>query len=102
MIKKLKLTVLVDDSANPQKPELLAKHGLSFFIESEVKDEKIIILMDAGPSSTIILHNARKMGLNINKINCILLRHGHYDHLNGLMGVLKNIKEPTPSITIGA
>lgn len=96
MVKKLKLTVLVDDQKNPQKPELLAKHGLSFFIESEVKEEKINLLMDTGPSSKIILHNARKMDLNLNKINCILLSHGHYDHVNGLMGVLKNIKEPTP------
>ena len=51
------MTVLVDDSKNPSKPELQDKHGLSFYIEAEVKDERITILMDTGPSVETILHN---------------------------------------------
>jgi 7,8-dihydropterin-6-yl-methyl-4-(beta-D-ribofuranosyl)aminobenzene 5'-phosphate synthase len=54
--------------------------------------------MDTGPSSKEILHNAKRLDLNLNKINCILLSHGHYDHVNGLLGVLNSIKKPVPII----
>lgn len=95
MIDKLKMTVLVDDSKNPSKPELQDKHGLSFYIEAEVKDERITILMDTGPSAETILHNADRMEIDLSKIDLIFLSHGHYDHVNGLIGVLKRKSEPT-------
>ena len=58
MIEELKIAVLVDDTKNPINPELKAKHGLSFYIEADIGNEKIKVLMDTGPSSKIILHNA--------------------------------------------
>ncbi len=87
--------MLVDDSKNPLKPELQAKHGLSVYIEAEVKDEKITLLLDTGPSAETILHNADRMEIDLSKIDLIFLSHGHYDHVNGLIGVLKRKSEPT-------
>jgi len=95
LVDKLKISVLVDDSKNPLKPELQAKHGLSFYIEAEVKDEKITLLLDTGPSAETILHNADRMEIDLSKIDLIFLSHGHYDHVNGLIGVLKRKSEST-------
>jgi 7,8-dihydropterin-6-yl-methyl-4-(beta-D-ribofuranosyl)aminobenzene 5'-phosphate synthase len=50
--------------------------------------------MDAGPSPEIILNNADAMDADLNKTNAILLSHGHYDHLGGLIGVLKRVSDP--------
>jgi len=93
-VDKLNLTLLADDSKNPLKPELQAKHGLSIYIKTKVRSETITVLMDTGPSPEIILHNADAMDVDLNKINVILLSHGHYDHLGGLIGVLKRVSDP--------
>ena len=86
----MRLTVLVDDSANPQRPELIAKHGLSFFIELKVGKKMTHLLMDTGPKSDVILHNAKMLGVDLRKTSLIVLSHGHYDHSGGLLGVLKD------------
>jgi len=33
MVKKIKLAVLVEDSVDMDKPDLLARHGLSFLVK---------------------------------------------------------------------
>jgi len=65
LVDKLRISVLVDDSKNPLKPELQAQHGLSVYIEAEVKDEKFTILLDTGPSVETILHNADRMEIDL-------------------------------------
>jgi 7,8-dihydropterin-6-yl-methyl-4-(beta-D-ribofuranosyl)aminobenzene 5'-phosphate synthase len=91
LVEKLKLTVLVDDLKNPHKPELQAKHGLAIYLEMRERNEEINVLVDTGPSPETILHNADAMDVNLDNINVILLSHGHYDHVGGLLGVLKRI-----------
>lgn len=55
-------------------------HGLSFYIET-VKHK---ILMDLGPSSET-LENAKKLGIDLGKIDTVILSHGHYDHSGGII-----------------
>lgn len=94
----MRLTVLVDDSANPKRPKLIAKHGLSFFIELKVGKETTRLLMDTGPNLDVILHNAQMLNIDLQKIDLIVLSHGHYDHTGGLLGVLKCTGKRTPVI----
>ncbi|MDI6643249.1 MAG: MBL fold metallo-hydrolase [Candidatus Hodarchaeaceae archaeon] len=83
-IDRMRLTVLVEDSRNPIRPELTAKHGLSFFIELKGDRHTTNLLLDTGPSADVVLQNARKLNIDLRKVDSILLSHGHYDHTGGL------------------
>jgi len=78
----MKLTILNDNEAGNNYE---AEYGLSFLVEDEKK-----ILFDAGPSD-VFLRNAKKLGVNLDDIDFIVLSHGHWDHGNGLK-FIKNKK----------
>jgi 7,8-dihydropterin-6-yl-methyl-4-(beta-D-ribofuranosyl)aminobenzene 5'-phosphate synthase len=69
---------------------LAAEHGLSMYIESENKK----ILFDTGQSG-MFLNNAKKLGINIEEIDLVVLSHGHYDHTGGLYPFLEANKKAT-------
>lgn len=62
-----------------RKKQLFAEHGLALYIETENKK----ILFDTGQSCTF-LTNAKKLGINIEDIDIVIISHGHYDHSGGL------------------
>ena len=99
MIKNACLTVLIEDSLEKKdKKGLAAKHGLSVLVEGEVNDAYVRVLMDSGPSAEALLNNVDVLGVNLRKIDAVLLSHGHYDHTDGLISVLKNINKFVPVI----
>ncbi len=70
------------------KQGLVAEHGLALYIESENKK----ILFDTGQSG-LFLQNVKKLGINIEDIDILVISHGHYDHTGGLYSFLeKNTK----------
>ena len=71
----MQITVLNDNHAGY---ECAAEHGLSYLI-----DDETTVLFDAGPSD-IILHNSKKLGIDLLSVKYIVLSHGHWDHGNGL------------------
>jgi 7,8-dihydropterin-6-yl-methyl-4-(beta-D-ribofuranosyl)aminobenzene 5'-phosphate synthase len=79
----MKLSVLSENCASPG---YIAEHGLSYLIEHN--DKKI--LFDTG-ASDVFLKNAKKMNIDLNDSDMIVLSHGHWDHGNGL----KYIKDKT-------
>ncbi|MGC8816243.1 MAG: MBL fold metallo-hydrolase [Candidatus Hadarchaeum sp.] len=95
-IDGLKLTVLIEDTK--RRPDLVAKHGLSFFIEVESARGSLHLLFDAGPEAEAVLDNARRLGVDLKKVDYIALSHGHSDHTGGLLGVLKFINKKLPII----
>lgn len=98
-IDELKLIVLVEDSTNLSNPNLIAKHGLSFFLESKIMNVISKIIMDVGPAPDIALRNAERLGLDIRKSDSIFITHGHYDHVGALSAFLKFIDRPIPVIS---
>jgi len=98
MMKKVKLTVVVEDvvSASQKALGLEAKHGLSILVE-RIKP-KSMILMDTGQSPDIILHNTKILGVSLEQIDAIFLSHGHYDHTGGLLGILEKTNRNVPVI----
>lgn len=76
-----------------------AEHGYSMLIKVFSKGSFHTILFDTGVSREGIVTNARRMGLNLGELECIVLSHGHYDHFGGLLGVLKVVdKKDVPII----
>ena len=98
MVKGLRLTVLVEDSASSDKKAkgLESKHGLSILVE--ISKPKLSLLIDTGPSPNTLLNNIELLDVNLGNIDLIFLSHGHYDHTGGLIGVLEKIGKSIPII----
>jgi 7,8-dihydropterin-6-yl-methyl-4-(beta-D-ribofuranosyl)aminobenzene 5'-phosphate synthase len=74
--------VLVENTAGGHG--LLAEHGLSFWIELDSHR----ILFDTGQSD-MLFHNAPILGIDLRRVDALVLSHGHYDHVGGLKRVLE-------------
>jgi len=75
-----RLSVLTDNHAGGT---FLAEHGLSYLIEVN----NTCILFDTGHSD-VFLQNADRLGYSLSeKIDYIVLSHGHWDHGNGLQHI---------------
>jgi len=93
---KVRVTVLVEDSA--RRRGLVAEHGLSLLVDVEADDLSSCILLDTGSTPDTILKNADAMGVDLSRVDAIVISHGHYDHTGGLVGVLKRIGRRIPVV----
>lgn len=81
----LKITTLIENSQGDNK-ELISEHGLSLYVEvDEVK-----ILFDTGASGDFI-KNAERLKIDLNKLDYVILSHGHYDHSGGFTSLVEKI-----------
>jgi 7,8-dihydropterin-6-yl-methyl-4-(beta-D-ribofuranosyl)aminobenzene 5'-phosphate synthase len=81
----LRITTLSENTAG--LGNFLAEWGLSILVESA----GATILFDTGQSISAS-HNADLLGVDLGKIDRIVLSHGHYDHTGGLHEILHRIK----------
>jgi len=80
----------------PEDP--LAEHGLSCLIKVSAGSEEYTILYDTGRSAHCFLHNAHLFKVDLSKIDCVVLSHGHFDHFGGLLQVLHMARKGIPLI----
>lgn len=73
----IKIVVLNDNRCNNEKFDF--EHGISLYIEAYGKK----ILFDCGQTD-IFIKNAKKLDIDLEKLDVIVLSHGDYDHGNGL------------------
>ena len=73
----MKVEILSENRTN--HPECLAEHGLSVYIE--IGDIKI--LFDLG-ASDLYQQNAKRMKVDLEKVDTVVISHGHYDHTGGI------------------
>lgn len=79
--------ILIDDrpsSAGNEAPKLLPEHGFSLYFEHLGKKW----LLDTGASSQFI-NNAKNLGIDLSKVDHLVLSHVHYDHTGGLRSFLE-------------
>jgi 7,8-dihydropterin-6-yl-methyl-4-(beta-D-ribofuranosyl)aminobenzene 5'-phosphate synthase len=81
----MRITTLSENTAG--MGNYLAEWGLSILVETD--NDKI--LLDTGASISAV-HNAESLGIDLSKINKIVLSHGHYDHTGGMREMLRSIK----------
>lgn len=77
----MKITALVE---NHSSGELKPKHGLALYIET--KSHRI--LFDLGPDETLF-ENAKKKGIDLQKVDTVIISHGHSDHGGALKRFLR-------------
>lgn len=82
MIRHLKVTCVVDNRTDRQ--DLLVEHGLAFFVEADA----VNILFDTGQRDAL-LPNARTLGISFDRLDAIVISHGHYDHTGALAQALE-------------
>ena len=82
----IRITTLSENSA--AMGYLLGEWGLSILIETEA----VNILFDTGKSISVT-YNADTLGVDLSRVDRIVLSHGHYDHTGGLFQVLRRMRK---------
>ncbi|HEY3361907.1 MAG TPA: MBL fold metallo-hydrolase [Methanosarcina sp.] len=100
---RLEVTVLMDNYTDmlltestevcrrpllPLPHRLLAEYGLSYLIKVCAGDEEHTVLMDAAVTPVCLFNNAKLLKADLNRLEAIILSHGHPDHFFGLEGLL--------------
>ena len=85
-----KVTILYD--AFGESAELTKDWGFSAFVEHDGKR----ILFDTGNNAAILEHNAKALGIDLTKLDFVVISHRHADHTTGLRYVLS----VNPNVTV--
>lgn len=96
--QRSKLTVLFD--AFGRDHALVKDWGYSAFIEIAGKR----ILFDTGNDPAVLEHNARAKGIDLSRLDFVIISHRHGDHIGGLSYVLSinpNVKIYAPKEPFG-
>lgn len=78
----MKVVSLIENTCDNKS--FKSEHGLSMYIE---KDDKRYLL-DTGASGDFI-DNAKKLNIDLTKLDAVIISHNHFDHIGGLERLLK-------------
>ncbi|BBU31072.1 MBL fold metallo-hydrolase [Burkholderia sp. THE68] len=74
----------------PAGKSLLGEFGLSMHVESNGNGETRNMLIDFGFTSETLENNLSMLGIAPERLDALVLSHGHYDHFGGLAGFLQH------------
>jgi len=83
----MRAIVLIDNHPDPDG-KLLTEHGVSIYFEAD----GLKWLFDTGASPNFAI-NARRLGINIEDVDYLILSHAHRDHTGGLEYFLRKNKK---------
>ncbi len=75
----MKITTLIENDVATGHQNLKAEAGLSLLVETA----DLKILFDTG-SSGAFADNAEKLGVNLSRVDMVVISHAHFDHTGGL------------------
>jgi 7,8-dihydropterin-6-yl-methyl-4-(beta-D-ribofuranosyl)aminobenzene 5'-phosphate synthase len=110
-VDRLEITTLVDNSIDVFLPStaeirraqipsdlpwgerkaLISEHGYSALVSVHIGDHSASLLFDAGVSTNALIHNMDVLEIKPQELHSIVLSHGHVDHTQGLLGMIKRI-----------
>jgi 7,8-dihydropterin-6-yl-methyl-4-(beta-D-ribofuranosyl)aminobenzene 5'-phosphate synthase len=68
-------------------PGLRAEHGFAALVTVRRGATTTTLLFDAGLSVDGMVTNASRMGVDLSDVHGVVLSHGHFDHVGGLVGL---------------
>ncbi|HIQ03334.1 MAG TPA: MBL fold metallo-hydrolase [Desulfurococcales archaeon] len=87
-VERVSITVLVDNCDDPLH-RCISVWGLSLYVECN----GVRLLFDTGSDPEILAYNARVVGVDLAKLDAIVLSHEHSDHIGGLSVVAEANKD---------
>ena len=110
-IDRLEITILVDNSIDVFLPStnqirrartptdlpwgerkaLISEHGYSALVSVHSGDHSASLLFDAGVSTDALVHNMDVLEIRPQELHSIVLSHGHVDHTQGLLWMIKRL-----------
>jgi 7,8-dihydropterin-6-yl-methyl-4-(beta-D-ribofuranosyl)aminobenzene 5'-phosphate synthase len=77
--------------------ELHTQWGLSYYLESTKGGETKRLMLDYAYTPDALLNNIEIIGFDPNKIDALIVSHGHFDHYGGLIAFLDKYRSGLPS-----
>jgi 7,8-dihydropterin-6-yl-methyl-4-(beta-D-ribofuranosyl)aminobenzene 5'-phosphate synthase len=91
------ISILAENTVAFDTP-YIGRFGLSMLLELKAESCQKHILFDTNSAAAPILHNLKIMEKSLERVDCIFLSHCHYDHSDGLPGILASLDRPIPVI----
>lgn len=91
-IRALKITTLAENSAGGISliTTCLGQWGLSFLLEIvDARGDDRKIVFDTGMNKQALLHNVKKLKVDLSDVECVVLSHGHLDHTSATVETVK-------------
>jgi 7,8-dihydropterin-6-yl-methyl-4-(beta-D-ribofuranosyl)aminobenzene 5'-phosphate synthase len=83
------LTVRRTGPRSAQGKTLQSEWGLALHLQSKKGQETRQYLLDFGFMPSTYQNNLALLGIDVSKIDALIISHGHYDHVGGLTGFLE-------------
>jgi 7,8-dihydropterin-6-yl-methyl-4-(beta-D-ribofuranosyl)aminobenzene 5'-phosphate synthase len=94
-IDEVNIRILVDNHVGVGK--LMGEAGFAALVDVYYNDKSAKrLLFDTGGSTPALLHNLKQMSIVLSTVDMVILSHGHWDHVGGLMDMLKEIGKRIP------
>jgi 7,8-dihydropterin-6-yl-methyl-4-(beta-D-ribofuranosyl)aminobenzene 5'-phosphate synthase len=73
----------------PQGKTLESEWGLALYLESRKGQDSRRYLLDFGFTPDVYANNLDLLKIDVSRVDALIISHGHYDHVGGLMGFLE-------------
>lgn len=74
----MRMITVIEDTCG--RADCVYEHGLCIYVETD----RHRILVDTGATGAV-LDNARVLGIDLTRVDSVILSHGHYDHAGGIL-----------------